>query len=498
MSRYHEFDGRSLQASGVEFGRQALVNVRAETFYLREFLPSTLPPPGIEYKTTSGEVFLSDSGKKRATMGFVAHRATQRERQFQPDRPTYFFWNGGPITPATTWSDQSFGPWVMSHPPDSQTANPGLERNAASPLLWGDVVSVDPVGTGPGAVLPGQDQDHYYGVQRDVEAARSFVEWYIDQFECKENPIILVGSSYGAFRVTGVARELHKSGIKVSALAFLSGHYDYSLKDYEQSEDSRPFTSSLPVMALVSQFHGRLNRRTPPHILYDEVDRFAKSDYLKALTTEHLSQEQRNGIVERLATYTGLPADLIERSDLRISPQTFGEELLRDRGLELSMLDGRVTCPRGAPVTIDRALDEREAKRIAARNLGNFHPQSVYQGTKSVLGEWDFTGIWKERRVHEAMIDLLRENPNLRILHAAGMYDLNTPPACSEIFWEGIQDETGIDIRRDHSSQSLLSYRETPGVHIATFPTGHQMGVDEYSRLQLGTALRSLTRMLRK
>ena len=56
-----------------------------------------------------------------------------------------------------------------------------------------------------------------------------------------------------------------------------------------------------------------------------------------------LTAAERQKAVAQLARLTGLSPAFIERSDLRIEIQRFCKELLREKGLTVGRLDGRLT-----------------------------------------------------------------------------------------------------------------------------------------------------------
>ena len=55
----------------------------------------------------------------------------------------------------------------------------------------------------------------------------------------------------------------------------------------------------------------------------------------------NLSDRKRQAIVKKLATYTGLSTDYIEKTDLRIKINRFCKELLRDEGETVGRFDSR-------------------------------------------------------------------------------------------------------------------------------------------------------------
>ena len=67
--------------------------------------------------------------------------------------------------------------------------------------------------------------------------------------------------------------------------------------------------------------------------LLKEAEEFARGEYTTALMKgDQLSAEEHEHVVKELVRFTGLSADFIERTNLRIIDQHYFKELLRDRG----------------------------------------------------------------------------------------------------------------------------------------------------------------------
>ena len=76
----------------------------------------------------------------------------------------------------------------------------------------------------------------------------------------------------------------------------------------------------------------------------DEARAFAFDDYLVALTKgNRLTSKETEAVAQRVVRYTGLSPEYIIRANLRVSPQRFRKELLRDRRLMVGRLDSRYT-----------------------------------------------------------------------------------------------------------------------------------------------------------
>ena len=79
-----------------------------------------------------------------------------------------------------------------------------------------------------------------------------------------------------------------------------------------------------------------------PASLLGEVERFATGDYAAALAAgASLDQATRDAVIAKLHAFTGLSEDYLRRADLRVSPDEFRQELLRDRGLIVGGTDTR-------------------------------------------------------------------------------------------------------------------------------------------------------------
>ena len=104
--------------------------------------------------------------------------------------------------------------------------------------------------------------------------------------------------------------------------------------EFEPGNDL-PYITHLPTYAATAWYHKKLGddlQQKPLVSFLEEVEQFALGDYTLALMKgAALPPEERAIIVEKLARYTGLSADFIERCDLRVEIFRFTKELLRDQ-----------------------------------------------------------------------------------------------------------------------------------------------------------------------
>ena len=85
---------------------------------------------------------------------------------------------------------------------------------------------------------------------------------------------------------------------------------------------------------------------------------FALNDYALALLKgDALSAEERGRMVAQLVRFTGLSADYIEKSNLRVPIFRFVQELLADEYLSVGRLDSRFTGANRNPTGFEFGRD---------------------------------------------------------------------------------------------------------------------------------------------
>lgn len=145
-----------------------------------------------------------------------------------PDRPVIFFFNGGPGS-STVWLHQTaFGPNKVSvdyrrgfeaDPIISDAENPGFLIDV------GDLVFVDPVGTGLSRPLDDAPLKTFSDLRIDARSMCRFARTWLEANNRENASVYLVGSSYGSLRIAGMAshpscRDFRK---QIRGLIFVSG-----------------------------------------------------------------------------------------------------------------------------------------------------------------------------------------------------------------------------------------------------------------------------------
>jgi len=172
--------------------------------------------------------------------------------------------------------------------------------------------------------------------------------------------------------------------------------------------------------------------------LLKEVEAFALTDYTLALMKGNtILPEERGQIIERLARYTGLEKEYIDRTDLRINIFRFAKELLRSKNQTIGRLDSRFKG-----VDRDSAGEFFEFDPSMAAIMGPYTATFYDYVSRELKFEsdlpyeilnprvWPWTYDEHENRyvnVAETLRKALSSNPYLKVFIANGYYDLATP-----------------------------------------------------------------------
>jgi len=395
----------------------------------------------LHYRATAGTLAVKgEDGKKKADIFFVAY-----EKSDVPDlskRPITFVFNGGPGAAAVWLHLGTAGP-VRIVLPDDGTPPPPPYATAVNQETWltsTDLVFVDPVATGYSRASADQDRNQFFGTEADIRFLGEFIRLYLSRWERWPSPLYLAGESYGTTRVAGLSDHLlDRHGIAVNGVVLISSVLDFQTISLGEGNDL-PYALYLPSFAAIAHYHKKL----APDLQDDlartlaQVEKFASDEYLPALLKGRvLSPERRAAIVETLSRYTGLPADIIDRGDLRISPEYFRKNLL-DRGrTTVGRFDARLkgfepdalsSSPQTDPSFHAIYPVYAGAFNAYVRQQLKFDSDLPYEILTNKVWPWDFgsNGQGFTRTADELGASLVK-NPHLRIMFASGYYDLATP-----------------------------------------------------------------------
>jgi len=404
----------------------------------------------LSYVVTAGEMFLrNDKGENTASIYSVAY--TKKDAGAPEKRPVTFIFNGGPGSSSIWLHIGVFGPKTIVFPEDAThmgAAPYKMADNPVSILDTTDMVFVDPVGTGYSRALGDTKNEEFWSLSGDAKSISSFIRQWLTEHGRWNSPKYLAGESYGTTRAAQIAAQLNDGfdGIYLNGVILISSVLDFHT--IGGPGNNLPFISFLPTYAAVAWYHDKIAPK-PDNLqnFLRDARVFAQNEYATALLKgSALTESERDAIAERLSYFSGLSKTYILRTNLRIDPSRFMKQLLRDRELVVGRFDGRNTgtdydaageSPDGDPAlyTIDGAfvavMNDYLTRTLDVKMKRRYR---VLDG--EVPGNWkwhDKAGPYSYVNVATGLGLAMRQNTDLRVLAANGIYDLATPFFATEL-----------------------------------------------------------------
>ncbi len=399
------------------------------------------------YTARAGTIVLrEEDGKAKATVFHVAYLLEGVEDR--SSRPITFCFNGGPGSSSVWLHLGAFGPrrvamsgpegWM---PPPPYRATP----NEHALLDLTDLVFIDPVTTGYSRPAEGVSGAEFHGLDQDARWVAEFIRLWTTREGRWASPKFLAGESYGTTRAAALAGELQgRHGMYLNGLLLVSSILNFGTARFDPGNDL-PFVLFLPTYTATAWYHGKLDAELSRDLraTLDEVEAFASGEYAAALFAgDNLSDARRAEIATRLARYTGLSAEYVQRTNLRIQIQRFVKELLRDSALTVGRLDSRYRGvdrdAAGERYEFDPSYAAIQGPYTGALNhyvraeLG-FESDLPYEILTGRVHPWSYASF--ENRYVDVAETLRRElhrNPHLHVFVANGYYDLATPYFATE------------------------------------------------------------------
>lgn len=421
----------------------------------------------IHYTATAGTyVIRDDSGAPKATFFFVAY--TKNGVPDASRRPVAFVYNGGPGS-ASLFTHMGMGPEKVVLTPDGHgmPAPYHITDNADSFLDATDLVFVDAVSTGYSRPAPGQKPAQFYGVVQDANSFSDFIYQYVTRNERWDSPKYLIGESYGTTRsaeLSGVL--LHRHQMYLNGIVLLS---TVAFAPWGSDDRSEFY---LPGYVTTAWYHHLL----APDLQQQSLEQiaalgrtFAHGEYAQALEQgDELPPAEYQKVVQDMARLTALSPTYIEQSNLRVSPQRWFVELMRDKRLVLGRLDSRFTGYNHDAAGERAEYDPSEASYEGAftatfmdyvrRDL-HWNSNAFYTVTANVR-PWDRTG---GTEVAETLREAMTEEGSLKVLVLCGYYDFATP-------FNGIE-ETVSHMQLEPSVRKNISFDY--------YAAGHMVYIDQ-------------------
>lgn len=363
-------------------------------------------------------------------------------------RPVMFLFNGGPIVASHYLHIGGIGPKRVAFP-DDVTADPStfaLVDNIYSPLDAVDMVFVDPASTGFSRVAPGTDPGAYFSVRADAAQFVAFIRAWLKAHGRQGSPVYLTGESYGTNRAAEIAGQLADSAqpLKLAGI-FLYGQAANIVEYSQRPANVISYVASLPTIAAIAYYHGKADRRGRSlETFLGDARSFAKGDYLTTLYQGSAAPDvDRRRVADRLAEFSGIPADWYLANDLKITKERYRVELLRDRGLLLGRSDARYTAPiteqgngpdpadvlaqgvqRFMPIYLRKDLKvDWKDPYVPAVEIGSLDDWTWGDGS-SPFGDWPY---------YKGISRMMKLNPDFRLLIGNGIYDTQTTMGAAEL-----------------------------------------------------------------
>jgi carboxypeptidase C (cathepsin A) len=437
----------------------------------------------IKYTATAGTILLKlEDGTPKASIFYVAY--TRDDASDLAQRPITFTFNGGPGAASVWLHLGAFGPRrVQMGDAGALLAPPyKLVDNEASLLDVSDMVFIDPVSTGYSRAVPGEAPKQFHGLEEDVESVADFIRLYTTRNKRWSSPKFLAGESYGTTRAAGLSGYLQQRyGMYLNGIVLISSILNFETARFDTGNDL-PDILFLPTYTAIAWYHKKLpaDLQSDLQKAIEESRQFAAGEYASALLTgDALSAARRAEITQKLARLTGLSADYLDHSNLRIEIQRFTKELLRSDRRTVGRIDGRFTG-----IDRDAAGETPEFDPSIAAAIGpyagllndyvrsdlKFDSDLPYEVLTSRVRPWSYAS-YENRYVNvaETLRSAMTQNPFLHVFVAKGYYDLATPFFAAEYTF----DHIGLDpTLRGHLSG-------------AYYEAGHMMYVHPASRAKL-------------
>ncbi len=414
----------------------------------------------IAYTATAGTIILrNQAGEPTASMFYVAY--TKDGVRDPGKRPVTFAYNGGPGFASALVDVGGFGPRRLEWPAPGQieAEQPPyrLVPNHYSILKSTDLVFIDAVGTGYSRIVGAGKPAMFYGINADAQAFTQFIERYIQQYGRFESPKFLLGESYGTTRSAVLAQDLVGQGVYLDGVILCSTVLDFPTLNFTPGNDL-PYELYLPSYAAVAWYHHRLDPQ-PPDLaaLVSRVERFAGGSYAQALFEgSALPAKQKAQLAARLARYTGLPATLWERANLRIPLSVFQRRLLGS-ATSTARFDARFTTPELQPLMTEQGDSAAGAATTALWGVLSagfdeylqhglhYHSERLYvQSSAAAFKAWDWgryqpplseldqgvgtnQSVMHVNNVAPALARAMSNDPGMRLMLNNGWFDMATP-----------------------------------------------------------------------
>src|SRR5262245_13240263 len=426
----------------------------------------------INYTATAATyVIKADDGSPKATFFFVGYTKDEADKS---KRPVSFVYNGGPGS-ASSYTHMGLGPKriVLTDDGFGMPAPYSVIENGDSFLDATDMVFVDAISTGYSRPAPGENTAQFYGVEQDAAYFADFIYQYLTRNERWASQKFLIGESYGTTRSAVLSYTLQRRHqIYLNGVVLLS-----AVGFGSWGADDRTIFF-LPTLIVSAWYHKALApdlQKLSVAEVAQKARQFAHGEYAAALEKgDELPPAEYQKVVKELAHLTGLSPKYIEQTNLRVSPQRWFKELLRDKRLTLGRIDARFTGmdadAAGERYEYDSSLASYDGSYVAmfqdyVRRELKWNTEMYYTLSARVQ-PWD---QGQPGQPAESLRSAMTQQGHMKLLVLCGYYDVATP-------------FNGIEHTVSHMS---LEPSIRKNVSFAYYEAGHMMYIEKKSREKL-------------
>src|SRR5579863_6781063 len=431
----------------------------------------------VKYTATAGTILLKlEDGTPKASVFYVAY--TKDDVSDSGKRPVTFTFNGGPGAASIWLHLGAFGPRRVEMGDAGSLLPPPykLVDNEYSLLDVTDLVFIDPVTTGYSRAVPGEPDKQFHGIQEDIQSVGDFIRLYATRNKRWTSPKFLAGESYGTTRAAGLSGYLQQRyGMYLNGIILISSILNFQTAEFDTGNDL-PYILYLPTYTAIAWYHKKLpaDLQTDLQKAVQESRNFAAHEYADALMVgDGLPAARRAEIAQKLSRLTGLSAEYLERSNLRIEIQRFDKELLRDQRRTVGRLDGRFTGidedAAGARPDYDPSLAAIVGPYTATfhdyvRSDLKFESDLFYEYLTGRVRPWSYEP-YENRYVNvaETLRSAMTQNPFLHVFVGKGYYDLATPFFAAEYTFDHLSLDDSL---RPHLSGGYYEAGHMMYVHL--------------------------------
>jgi carboxypeptidase C (cathepsin A) len=435
----------------------------------------------LAYTATPGHLTIrNDKGEPIASMFYTAYTLPSAGRA----RPVTFLFNGGPGS-STMWLHMgSFGPMKVDASQPETIPGPPFRYgpNPDTLLDVSDLVFIDAPTTGLSRELGKTEPKDFFGVDKDLDAFTRTIQRYLTVYNRWNSPKFIIGESYGTTRAAGLSKMLSDKGVQLNGIVLVSTILNIGLF----SGNDQTLVNFLPTYAADAWYHGKIQPKPDLISFVAEAKAFAGGPYAAALEKgAAISDAEKQSVAAQMSKLTGLSTDYVLRSNLRVQPNRFQRELLRDRHQIIGRIDSRFVGTESDAVGESPSYDPQASAISGAfvgafndymfRDLGYKTPLTFRPNNYAGIGnDWNFqhnapSGQQFAADTSDDLAQAMRENPRLKILNAAGLYDLATPYFAAE-----------YDL-----GHMALEPQVAANIRYTYYPAGHMMYIDPASARQL-------------